>query len=602
MYISFARVAGAFFFATFLGSVCMAQQTQDLAHAQGTTRAIFNFASRCASCHDSARDGAPSRYALNDRTPEEILAKLTSGSMAEHAKGLTEYELRTMAVYLGGRPLGAAPAGDASMMKNRCSGGPSATKQASWNGWGFDASNSRFQNSPGLTAAQVPKLKLKWAFGFPNGNSAYGQPAIAGGRVYVAADTGYVYALDAATGCVHWSFQARAGVRTAISLGPKLAYFGDVKGMVYALDIAKGTLAWSARTDTHPIARIVGTPKLEGGRLYVPVASLEESAGGNPNYPCCTFRGSIVAYDANTGKQIWKSYMIPEEARPIKKTSVGTQLWGPAGAGVWSTPAIDTKKRVMYVSTGNSYTDPAPATTDAVVAIDLATGKRLWSKQMLADDASVSDCRPTQPAVKSETCPENQGPDMDLAAAPMLKTLPDGRTLLIVGQKNGDVWALDTAKQGAVVWKQLVGRGAENGGGGMMWGTAMDDRLAYFPVTSRANSEPIGLAALKIESGELAWRAGKLVGSAAPATVIPGVLFSGSTNGVMYAFSTTDGGVLWEFDTAKEFETVNGVAAKGGNMSGPGPVVAGGMVYVASGYSDLGGGVRGNVLLAFSAD
>ena len=150
--------------------------TEDLAHPQGTNAAIFAFTGHCASCHDTRKDGATDRYTLNRHTPEEVLASITTGKMAPYAQGLTAYEKRVVAVYVGGRPLGAAAQGDAAQMKNRCQGQAAFNPApgSEWNGWGFDSGNSRFQTSPGLTAADTPKLALKWAFGFPNGNSAYG--------------------------------------------------------------------------------------------------------------------------------------------------------------------------------------------------------------------------------------------------------------------------------------------------------------------------------------------------------------------------------------------------------------------------------------------
>jgi polyvinyl alcohol dehydrogenase (cytochrome) len=283
----------------------------------------------------------------------------------------------------------------------------------------------------------------------------------------------------------------------------------------------------------------------------------------------------------------------------LKKTSLGTQLWGPAGVGVWSTPAIDTKRNVLYVATGNSYTEPASVNSDAVLAMDLDTGKLRWSKQLLANDASVSNCHPPTGVARSETCPADQGPDYDFGNPPMMRTLPDGRTLIIIGQKSGDAWALDPDRQGQVVWHQAV---APSGTGGMLWGSAADDQQAYFPVTSRRGSEPIGLTAVKLNSGELAWHASPAVGSGAPDAVIPGVVFSGANTGTMYAYSTADGRMLWQFNTNQDFATVNGVAAKGGSLNGSGPVVSDGILYVPSGYADLGNGIRGNVLLAFGVE
>jgi polyvinyl alcohol dehydrogenase (cytochrome) len=585
-------------------------RVEDMAHPQGTNAGIFAFTGQCASCHDTGRNRAPDRYALNRRTPEEVLATISAGPHEQYARGMSEFTKRVVAVYVGGRPLGASATGDMSTMKNGCQAAqpfrPSGGSE--WNGWGLDANNSRFQPSPGLAASDVPKLTLKWAFGFPYGNSAYGQPSVVGGRVFVGADTGFVYSLDAASGCIHWSFRASAGVRTAPAIGPgsganrHVLYFGDIKGNVYAVNAETGTQVWKERLDTHPIARVTGAPKLVDGRLYVPLSSLEESGAGNPNYPCCTFRGGIAAYDAVTGRRLWKSYTVRREPIPVKTTSRGTQLWAPAGAGVWSSPTVDLKRRAVYVATGNGYTQPADEGSDAVIAYDINTGKRLWTRQVMANDSYVRDCpgiyRPNVPTEnKSETCPDDLGPDMDFGNAPILRTLANGRTLIVIGQKDGHAWALDPDKQGEVVWSRQLGLGFEGGGGGMMWGSAADDRLAYFPVTR--TDERLGLAALHLASGELAWRASPPEGGGAPVTVIPGVAFFGSSDGTVYAYSTTDGKAIWQFETAREFDTVNGVPAQGGNINAAGPVVAGGMVFVPSGYSDLGGGVRGNVLLAF---
>jgi polyvinyl alcohol dehydrogenase (cytochrome) len=583
---------------------------QDLEHPQNTNIGIFSFTGRCASCHDTGKDGATDRYALNRFTPEQVLASMRTGSMSKYAQGLSDFEMRVVAVYVGGRPLGAASSGDAALMKNRCEAAArfEPAVEGAWNGWGVDAANTRFQPKPALAAADVPKLTLKWAFGFPNGNSAYAPPTVTGGRVFVGADTGFVYALDSKSGCVYWSFRANAGVRTAISIGKgsgahrHLAYFGDVKANVYAVDAESGAKVWSDRVDPHPVARVTGAPTLADGRLYVPISSLEESGAGNPSYPCCTFRGGVVSYDAQNGKRVWTAHTIAEKAVATRKTSKGTQLYAPAGAGVWSAPSIDLKRRAVYVATGNGYTEPAAPGSDAVIAFDLDSGRRLWTRQVMADDAYVRDCpgkyRPNVPADnKSETCPDDLGPDMDFGNAPILRTLPDGKSLIVIGQKDGHAWALDADREGAIVWSRQVGLGLDNGGGAIMWGSAADDRLAYYPV-ARA-SQALGVAALRLRNGEVAWRASPPDGGAAPVTVIPGVLFFGSTAGIVYAYSTDDGKAVWQFDTAREFDTVNGVRATGGSIGSAGAAVANGMLFVPSGYSELGNGARGNVLLAF---
>ena len=471
--------------------------------------------------------------------------------------------------------------------------------------------NTRFQPAPaaGLSPERVTGLKLKWAFGFPGVTAVHSQPTVAGGRVFVGVDTGYVYALDAASGCVYWSFQAPAGVRGAVSIAPVKgprgalygAFFGDLKTNVYGVNAATGALLWKVQVDDHPIARITGAPVVQGDRLYVPVSSREESVASSLNYPCCTFRGSVVALDTATGRRIWKTHTIAQAPKRTKKNSQGTQLWAPAGAAIWSPPTIDLKRRALYVGTGNGYTEPAPETTDAILALDMGSGKILWVMQDTEDDAWLARCSPSGP---SENCPQSAGPDYDFGAPPILKVLPDGRRILIAGQKSGIVWAHDPDRKGAVIWKTDVSRPPVDPRGEIVWGGAADEQSAYFGLNSG------GLAAVQLTNGERKWftpvdpapAVAQHRGHSGALTAIPGVVFSGGWDGVLRAFSTADGRLLWQYNTVQEFKTVNGVAARGGSMGSPGPTVAGGMLFAGSGYVGVQDGMPGNVLLAFSAD
>jgi polyvinyl alcohol dehydrogenase (cytochrome) len=536
--------------------------------------------------------------------PETIFDAMTRGAMRVHVEDVSEEVKRAMAEFLSGRKLGGTTGADAREMPNRCSNDRRAADLSggpSWNGWSPDPSNSRFQKAAGLTADAVPRLTLKWAFGFPGAASVYGQPTIVGGRVFIGVDTGYVYSLDAATGCVHWSFQAESGVRNAISAGPASApstrdavYFGDIRGNVYALDAATGDLLWKIVADTHPLATITGTPTLHDNRLYVPVSSREEAAGGSSNYPCCTFRGSVLAVDASTGQVIWKTYTIPDPPKPGRKNSIGTQLWTGAGAAVWHAPTIDLMRRAVYVATGDAYTEPAPRTTDAVMALDMDTGKVLWAVQDTEDDAWLVGCAQD----RSENCPKDLGPDFDFGASPILSALPDGRRLLLAGQKSGRVFAHDPDRQGARVWTATLVK--KVGEAEILFGGAADDRTAYFGLDNGA------LVAVDIATGAQRWSTSTAStsqrrGLTAALTGIPGVVFSGGQDGTLRAFSTDNGKMIWEYNTLQEFKTVNGFAGKGGSMGAPGPTVAGSMLFVGSGYPGLGNGMPGNVLLAFSA-
>ena len=104
------------------------------------------------------------------------------------------------------------------------------------------------------------------------------------------------------------------------------AFFGDARGNMHAVDARTGQPIWKVSVESFPSARLTGSAVLHNGRLYVPVSSSEEGAGSLPDYECCKFRGSVVALDAATGKQIWKSYTIPEEPVPVRKNARGTQL------------------------------------------------------------------------------------------------------------------------------------------------------------------------------------------------------------------------------------------------------------------------------------
>src|SRR5581483_4195883 len=367
---------------------------------------------------------------------------------------------------------------------------------------------------------------------------------------------GTVYALDAATGCTYWNFKSAAAVRSAIVIermdsGRYVGYFGDLQASAYAVDAMNGELLWKQKLDTHPVARITGSPKYYNGRLYCPISSVEEVPAANTQYQCCTFRGSVVAVDASSGKQIWKGYAIPDEPKPTRQSSTGTQLIGPAGAAIWSSPTLDLKRKLVYVATGNAYTEPHTGYSDAIIAFDMDTGVMRWSQQMTPNDGWNFSCMNPNKA----NCPEKSGPDLDFGASPILKDL------LLAGQKSGMVHALDPDRKGKLVWQVRIGKGSALGG--IEWGMAADDQNVYVALSDQDSRNPAsggGLFALNMKTGEKAWVApapkpacigkpGCTAAQMAPVTAIPGVVFSGSMDGHLRAYAAADGKLLWDFDT-----------------------------------------------------
>jgi len=576
----------------------------------------------CAICHEGAGADAqaPSREVMKRLSAEQILQSLESGSMRQQAAERSRAQRRVLAEYVSERPLAAGSGG--SIPKSAfCNATPAPSANPldgpAWNGGGHSITNTRFQSAKaaGLTVDDVPRLKLKWAFGFPGARSAGTQPVVAGGRVYVATAEGELYVLDAKTGCVHWTLEVEASVRSALTLeqrsnGDLVAYFGDQTANVYAVDARTGKVLWKVEVDEYPHAAITAAPQLYNGRLFVPVSSREESQVGDPRYPCCQFRGSVVALDATTGRRVWKTYTVSETPGPTAKNSIGTQLYGPAGGAIWNTPTIDTRRSVLYVGTGNNFAPPATEASDSLVAFDVNTGQIRWVHQVTGNDIWNGSCgRPNREAA---VCPDKDAPDFDFTGSPLLVDIGNGRQLIVVGNKAGVIFAFDPDASGKMVWQRRVANGGTSGG--VFWGSATDGVNIYAATADFVAAKPDtggGMSAVELRTGRLVWNVPG-AGCAnknpckpsqnAAVTLIPGAAFSGTMDGRLRSYSTRDGKVLWEYDTAREFTTVNGVIANGGSMSNSGPAIVGGMLFVNSGYSHHGGILPGNVLLAFSLE
>ena len=587
------------------------------------------FQKHCAQCHDSAAGASgriPQVGVLKTMTPAAIVRTMESGLMKAQAAPLSGDERQRIASFLG---TAITVERKREEIANPCPASVPNTRLGSesprWASWGGGLSNMRFQSAKeaGLDAQAVPRLTLKWAFGFPDTSTLRSQPAVYRGRVYAGGQDGGLYALEAATGCVDWVTTVQSQVRSGITVGEigsnAAIFFSDSSGYVYALDANSGKQLWKIRPDDHPASSVTATPVFYQGRLYVGAASREEALAVAPAYVCCTFRGSESALDAATGKVLWKRYMIPEVARERPKTKTGAAVYGPSGAGVWTAPVLDPDHDSMYVTTGDNYSDPPTSLSDALVAMRMSTGDILWSRQFTAKDAWNSSCY----LPGRVNCPDSDGPDFDFASPAILVSLPNGRRALLLGQKSAMVYAVDPDRRGQTLWQSRIGEGGTVGG--IEWGSATDGRNLYvalsdigFHVNLKPNSNDRtyeldpnkggGLFAFRIDNGERIWqtpppgcgeRRQCSPAQSAAVTAISGVVWSGAEDGHLRAYSTANGKIIWDYDTAHEYQTVNGVPGLGGAIDVAGPVVAGGMLFAVSGYPARGG-LPGNVLLAFA--
>ncbi len=564
------------------------------------------YKARCAGCHDSGEDRAPTREQMAAKSPEEVYDALTVGAMRLMAEGMSEAEMYGVVRYLTGK----SPTPNIAMGPdpNLCPRNtPIQATGPQWNGWGNGPENLRYQPRPGFTKGDVPNLKVKWAFSYVGTKNT--QPLIFGDRVFVASMSGKIYSLDTGTGCVHWRHDFRGGARASMTVAKHAGapsgyalYVGDDRQYVRALDAGSGKELWAVKVYDHPVGRITGSPTLHDGVLYVPLSSSEESQGNVGTYGCCTFIGLVVAVDARDGKLLWKQKVLDVEPRPTRKNSAGTQMYGPAGAAIWSSPTIDAKRGQLYVSTGDSYSEVENGAADAIVAMDLKTGRIKWVNQVLANDNYVTG-RINAPLGQ-------MGPDYDFGASPNLVKVGN-RELVITGNKSSIVYAMDP-DTGKMVW-QTPKLGSGGASGGVLWGQATDGKRVYAPIADSPGRGRPGLVTLDAATGRELWRYEAKTdappcnvpsGRCTPnhgqaATVMPGVVFSGSGDGHLRAFDVENGKVLWDFDTALPHNTVNGYKdAPGGHLDMGGATIAGGMMFIHSGYNGSAG--QNNVLLAFT--
>lgn len=583
------------------------------------------YQARCASCHEGGMPRAPHRDFIEMLSGESILAAMNGGAMTAMAEGLKPAERVQIAEYLTRTSLASHPETTPVKMCAAAASKFDLSRPPTQHGWGYDPGRFVPADAAKLAKADIPRLKVKWAFAYPGATRARSQPVIAMGAVFVGSQDGTIYALDLASGCVRWKSKVAGEVRTAIVVEPwkkgqppkrhPRLFFGDILGNLYAMDALSGELVWRARIDEHPNTTLTGSPTYHEGMLYVPVSSLEPISAAKPGYECCTSRGSVVSVNPETGEVGWRHYSVPNPPSLYGKTTDGRRILGPSGAPVWTSPYVDAKRGVLYHGAGENYSSPADDSSDAVFAVDLKTGARKWQQQGTSGDAWNAACA----FPDKSNCPKENGPDHDLSASPILIDLGNGKQAVVTGHKSGEVIAYDPDEKGRLLWRNQVGSGGIHGG--VHFGMAAEGSRVYVPMVdlrwgnagvSLPSLGKPGIHALDGRTGKILWSMledprrceGKRFcdpGMSSAATAIPGAVFAGSLDGWFKALDGATGKTLWEYDTNMPIKTISGETAHGGSMSGPGPAIEDGYVIANSGYG-IYFHMPGNVLLAFSVD
>ena len=475
--------------------------------------------------------------------------------------------------------------------------------------WGLGVSNHRFQSNTVISPSNVQALSLAWVFQIDKKESPHTWPLVTEDAVIIGGRGGVISALNKNSGCILWQQKPGKDLRTAFIKGEEgLFYYGDMTGHIFARKLSNGELVWKQKVDDHRFALSTGTPVYHDGILYAPKSSIEMFVAVLPVYNCCTFRGGVRAMNAKTGEVIWDSFTIDESAVKQKSRFLLLKDKGPSGAPVWSAPALDPVNNRLYIGTGENYSEPGTKHSDAIIALDMKTGERLWSNQFTESDVWNLAC---ETLVKTN-CPESNGPDFDFGAPPMVLN-----NIVVAGQKSGMVYGM-RADNGERLWEFRSGSGGKLGG--IHWGLAakpsentvyvsVSDRDAEWPTNHSTVGEAMaGLVALDARTGKQKWRVLHTdtcenkskqcyEGISAALLASPGLVWAGGMDGVLRAYSETDGAVLWQYDTWEKVNAVNG-EAQGGTIDVHGPMVIGDMVFVTSGYAGFGQ-KGGNAFYAF---
>jgi polyvinyl alcohol dehydrogenase (cytochrome) len=592
----------------------------------------------CAACHDHpVETRALAKDVLAQMPPERIESALTEGKMKPMAAGLSATDRAAIIGYLTGKSMAAAtPKADwaAGMMCPADRRAVDLSGPAPITGFGFDHHHTRTLTAKqaGLTKAGLSNLELAWSIAIPGATAMRAQPAVVGKTVFLpVADDSTVYAFDVsqqAKPCIKWLYKANKGapLRTSAAYG----VLADGKGVlafagsdttVYLLDTRTGAPIWTKKVGSYSNSINTGTPVVLKDRVIVPVSQYEIMVGGANSAVCCNNHGYVLSLSPKDGAQQWR-YDTMEEAKPVKDRGDGKMLYGPSGAPIWNSPAIDEKRRLIYFGTGESNSPPVSLNTDAIIAIGLDDGKQHWSYQATGRDIFVSGCGPHPKPTQLNCVSDTVYRDVDFGASMILGQAKPGQAAVFGGQKSGAVWAMDP-NTGKVIWRQPLGTGSPLGG--VHWGIAYDGATVYAPISLVGQKLPdetvdvttikSGMYALDPATGAVKWlfatapdcagdrqkrvpSCGRMYGFSTAPAIIDGAVVEGGLDGYLYVLDAHDGKQLWKYDTATAYQATNGVAGKGGSIDAASITVANGLLLVNSGYG-MFGETPGNMILAF---
>lgn len=551
---------------------------------------------------------------------DTLSSSLTTGIMASQGATMTEAERGQLVAYLAAE--NGTDAWVASMMCKAGNRTVDLGQPASMSRFGVDENNSRALSAEqaGLARSEMANLELAWAVAFPETSKMRASPVILGDTIiYNAIQVGKIFALDANTGCAKWVYSSPNPLRASIALGElgdrKTVVFGDARGFVQTIDALTGEGIWikDGRT-SHERGWISGSIVLHEDMIIVPISDSGVTAAGNPRHECCAGHGAVTALDVVTGRKLWEYHTMPEATYTGLKNSLGVKLRGPSGAPIWSTPTVDAKRNLVYVTTGENTSMPATETSDAIIALDLSTGKQKWVFQALARDVWNMACG----GPNSANCPPAELSvlkDHDFGGPVILAKRKDGSDILLAGQKSGDAWGVNP-DTGEVIWNQRIGDGSTLGGN--HWGIAATADKVFMPINdpdiAGGNAVP-GMYAFTVDSGERIWsyritpdcdkgrsdlirNCERMYGMSAAPLVVDGAVISASLDGRVFIFDGDNGDILFQYDTAADFITTNQLPGSGGAIDAHSIAAGSGMVMIGSGYG-FSDQTPGNVLLAF---